>query len=44
MRKLMIGAGVALLVLLGLFFWGLNGAGPDNAPTDVRTIDVTPAQ
>ena len=43
MRKVGIIAGIACVLVFGLFFWLLGAAGPDNAPTDVRTIDVTPA-
>jgi len=31
-----------LVILAGLFAWALSGASDKNAPTDVRTIDVSP--
>lgn len=43
MKKTGIIAGVISLLFIVLFVWALSGASPDNAPTDVRTIDVTPA-
>jgi hypothetical protein len=42
MRKLAIGLGLFLVFVLALFFWGLSGANPENAPQETRTIDVTP--
>ena len=42
MKKFGIIAGLVLIALAALFFWGLSATSPDNAPTDVRTIDVTP--
>lgn len=43
MRKTVLIAAAVIAVILGGFVWLLAGAGPENAPTDVRTIDVTPA-
>ena len=43
MKKFGLIAAVLLLLFVGLFLWALSGASDDNAPTDVRTIDVTPA-
>jgi len=35
---------VALLAMfIGMFIWALSGASDNQAPTDVRTIDVSPA-
>lgn len=42
MKKIGIIAGVVAVPFIGLFVWALSGASPDNAPTDIRTIDVTP--
>jgi len=42
MRKVIIGLGIVLVVLIALFAWGMSGASNDKAPTDVRTLDVTP--
>lgn len=44
MKKIGIIAGVVFVLFIGIFVWALSGASPDNAPTDIRTIDVTPAQ
>jgi len=42
MKKIgFIGGGVALL-LIGLFVWSLSGASDTKAPTEVKTIDVSP--
>jgi len=43
MRKIAIIASLVVIVFAGVFVWLLAGAGPENAPDDVRTIDVTPA-
>lgn len=42
MKKISIITGIVAVLFLALFFWALSGASPNNAPTDVRTIDVTP--
>jgi len=34
--------GVLILLLVGLFVWSLSGASDKHAPTDVKTIDVSP--
>ncbi len=43
MKKFGIIAGVVAVLFIALFLWALSGASPDNAPTDERVIDVTPA-
>lgn len=42
MKKIGLVGAAALLILIGLFIWSLSGASDANAPTDVRTIDVSP--
>jgi len=37
----LIGAAL-ILILIGLFIWSLSGASDKHAPTDVKTIDVSP--
>ena len=40
MKKLAIGGGIALVLLLVAFFWLLSGASADNAPQEVQTIEL----
>ncbi|MEP1230114.1 MAG: hypothetical protein ABJG88_05520 [Litorimonas sp.] len=41
MKKALIGGG-ALLIVLGIaFLWLLSGASADNAPQDVKTIEIS---
>lgn len=40
MKKLVIGGGIVLVLLLALFFWLLSGASADNAPQEVKTIEL----
>ncbi len=40
MKKLVIGGGIALVLLLAVFFWLLSGASADNAPQDIQTIEL----
>jgi hypothetical protein len=40
MKKLVIGGGIVLGLLLAVFFWLLSGASADNAPQEVQTIDL----
>ena len=40
MKKLVIGGGIALVLLLALFFWLLSGASADHAPQEVQTIEL----
>lgn len=40
MKKLAVGGGIALVLLLALFFWLLSGASADNAPQEVQTIEL----
>jgi hypothetical protein len=42
MKKLSLIFGILILVLVGLFVWSLSGASDKNAPTEVKTIDVSP--
>lgn len=42
MKKFGIIAIIVFLLVIGVFVWALSGASPENAPMDVRTIDVTP--
>jgi len=42
MKKIGLISGVLIIVLIGLFIWSLSGASDKNAPTDVKTIDVSP--
>jgi len=42
MRKIGLIGGALALVLLGVFLWALSGASDSNAPTEVKTIDVSP--
>ena len=40
MKKLVIGGVIVLGLLLGLFVWLLSGASADNAPQEVKTIEL----
>ena len=40
MKKLAVGGGIALVLLLALFFCLLSGASADNAPQEVQTIEL----
>lgn len=42
MKKISIIAGIVAVLFIALFMWALSGASPENAPTDLRTLDVTP--
>lgn len=42
MKKIGLIGGVLVVLLLGLFLWALSGASDSHAPTDVKTIDVSP--
>jgi len=42
MKKIGLIGGVMILVLIGLFVWSLSGASDKHAPSDVKTIDVSP--
>lgn len=40
MKKLVIGGVIVLGLLLGLVVWLLSGASADNAPQEVKTIEL----
>lgn len=40
MKKLMIGAGIVIFLILGVFLWLVSGASPDKAPQDVVTVEL----
>ena len=42
MKKFGIIGGALVIVLIGLFIWSLSGASDSKAPTEVKTIDVSP--
>lgn len=42
MKKFGLISGVLVILLIGLFIWSLSGASDNKAPTDVKTIDVSP--
>jgi len=42
MKKTGLIAGIVAFVLIGLFIWSLSGASDKHAPTEVKTIDVSP--
>lgn len=42
MKKLGLIGGALLLLIIGLFIWSLSGAADSKAPTEVKTIDVSP--
>ena len=41
MKKIGIIGGALIILMIGLFVWSLSGASNSNAPTDVKTIDVS---
>lgn len=42
MKKTGLIGGAVVVILIGLFVWALSGASNKHAPTDVKTIDVSP--
>jgi hypothetical protein len=42
MKKIGLIGGALALLLIGLFIWALSGASDSHAPTEVKTIDVSP--
>ncbi len=42
MKKIGFFGGALIILLIGLFVWSLSGASDSKAPTDVKTIDVSP--
>ena len=42
MKKVVFFGGVLIILLIGLFAWSLSGASDSKAPTEVKTIDVSP--
>ncbi|WP_371396427.1 hypothetical protein [Fretibacter rubidus] len=40
MKRAVTAAGVVLLLIIGVFVWALAQSGPDNAPQDIKTIDL----
>ncbi len=40
MKKLVIGALVLLALFLGVFFWLVSGASPENAPQEAVTVEL----
>jgi len=42
MKKTGLIFGALLLLVIGLFLWSLSGASDKHAPTDEKTIDVSP--
>ncbi len=42
MKKIGFIGGALFIILIGLFLWALSGASDSHAPTDVKTIDVSP--
>ncbi|WP_267905569.1 hypothetical protein [Litorimonas cladophorae] len=42
MKKTGLIAAAVLVIFIGLFLWALSGSSDSNAPTDVRTLDVSP--
>ena len=40
MKRAVSGAGVVLLLIIGVFVWALAQSGPDKAPQEVKTIDL----
>lgn len=42
MKKIGLIGGALTLLLVGVFLWALSGASDSKAPTDVKTIDVSP--
>jgi len=42
MKKLGLIGGALILLLIGLFIWSLSGASDKHAPSEAKTIDVSP--
>jgi len=42
MKKIGFIGGALVILLVGLFIWSLSGASDSKAPTEVKTIDVSP--
>lgn len=42
MKKTGLILAAILAVLIGLFIWALSGASDAHAPSDIKTIDVSP--
>lgn len=42
MKKTGLIFGGLLVLLIGIFFWSLSGASDKHAPTEEKTIDVSP--
>jgi len=42
MKKIGLIGGIVIFILIGLFVWSLSGASDKHAPSDVKTIDVSP--
>lgn len=42
MKKIGFFGVVLFLLIAGLFMWSLSGASDSKAPTEVKTIDVSP--
>lgn len=42
MKKMGLIGGALIILLIGLFVWSLSGASDKHAPTEVKTIDVSP--
>lgn len=40
MKRVAIGGGIAVLLLIGVFVWLLSQSGPEHAPKDIQTIDL----
>ncbi len=40
MKKLTLGAIALLVLVLGVFFWLVSGASPENAPQDPVTVEL----
>ena len=42
MKRFGLIGGALILILIGLFIWSLSGASDSKAPSEVKTIDVSP--
>lgn len=42
MKKLGILGSALIIIMIGLFVWSLSGASDNKAPTELKTIDVSP--
>jgi hypothetical protein len=40
MKKLTLGAIALLVIVLGVFFWLVSGASPDNAPQEAVAVEL----